>query len=237
MNSQDVADLREQQKLLEDKILETDEKLRGLETEVAVKHGELHEILAEKNRQIELLEHKYQDTDRKLKELNTSYTARVKLVNKEIAERKAYLLEQEDIISTTIHSWNDQLANIRADAAKTETDHTTMLKNIVRLEQQKDNLVVEVEGASKKLSELTYTYEERARDYRESLKQLSIEEKDKKRTTVEIETKLEARMQELKKREKSVHVMEIVQARVNEDLRQKKRKLELEYNMSGHPLE
>ena len=80
-------------------------------------------------------------------------------------------------------------------------------------------------------------YEERVRDYKEKLRLLSIEEKDQARYIQEMETRLEARLKDVEKREKTIKVTEIVQARANEEIRQKRRKLQFDYNLAGETLE
>jgi chromosome segregation ATPase len=232
-NQDDLVDLQEQRTQFEDQILEADKKLRGLETTIKLRRKELRQVNLDKEEALSALAISRKDTERAIAGLQEDK----KRIVKEIAERKSYLLEQEELITTTIHDWNDQLANIKAEAAKAESDRTTMLKDIVRHEQQRDEIVLENEKLGKKLAELNYMYEERVRDYKEKLRLLSIEEKDQARYIQEMETRLEARLKDVEKREKTIKVTEIVQARANEEIRQKRRKLQFDYNLAGETLE
>lgn len=218
---------------LEDQILQADAQLRGLEDQIAAKRAEIQALLQDHDDKLHSFNDRRLNLEAKLKTKQQDLVG----VEAEIAERKSYLLEQEEIINRAFVDWNEKLVEIRGEASLAESNRTDILKDIIRHEQQRETLMLELDQKQAKLDQLTYTYEERARDYRDRLKQLEIVEQDKRRYVTEMETKIEARLQNIERREKTIQVTEVVQARTKEELRQKERKLRFDYHLAGEAYE
>jgi hypothetical protein len=175
-----------------------------------------------------LLDYDQLDIESKAKDLRDS----LKVLNQNVADRKTYLIEQENLISKTITEWNEQLSAIKSEAGLTEAGRTRLLIEVVQQEQRRDELVIEIGGLENKLLSLTQAYETRAKDYRTRLQTLDTEAQTKTQYIGELQTKLEARIKAVVLREQTVAINEATQSQEREELDQRERKLRLDYRLA-----
>lgn len=172
-----------------------------------------------------------------LDNVNQELAENLKKVRSEIHERKQYFNSQEETINTVISEWNQQVSLIRGEAAAAQSDKLNCLNDIVRHEQERDNLADNIALLQEKEAQLSLTYEEKAADYRDRLRKLAADEKSKKILLDELSTKLEAKERFLLSKEKELKIAQVVQRQTATELEQKERKLKFDYNLAGEVYE
>lgn len=157
----------------------------------------------------------------------------LKLLNEAIAERKVYFKKQEDDISRVSADWNDQLANIRGEASKANSDKVNALEDIVRHEQERDMVDQKVVELEAKLLQLDDTYNSKAADYRDRLRKLDADENAKRREIEELQHRHQAHEQDIEDREKKLRIAEVTLLQLKQELAHKERRLHSDYDIIG----
>lgn len=154
-------------------------------------------------------------------------------INTQIDARKSYLDEQESIISQAIEEANLRLHELRFEAEKIESDRVEHLKDIVRLEQNKDALDAELVEMDGKLSLLERNYEEKTSGYRDTLEDIKTDINTKKNELDQISVSISSKEQSIKTREKALQMKEAAIAKDGKDLAMKRRRLQSDYAVAG----
>src|ERR1035437_6203212 len=251
----EALDARE--RVLDTIIADTEAKLAILEGKIRVKESKLESIGLELSRECDNNDTEklrlQKQTETKKSEL-ASITDKVLLqrdelvtshgeldkvevtllgINTQIDARKSYLNEQETIISQAIEEANLRLHELRFEAEKIETERVDHLKDIVRLEQNKDALESELVEMDGKLSLLERNYEEKTSGYRDTLEDIKTDINTKKNELDQISVGIASKEQGIKTREKALQMKEAAIAKDGKDLAMKRRRLQSDYAVAG----
>ncbi len=128
----------------------------------------------------------------------------LKELNVAIAERKKYLDDQESMIDESVAIGVDRLRELRGEVSSIENNQDMLVRDIVRHEQVRDENARMIDIETDKLDQLKQTYQQKAAEYRVSLKQLSIDLEAQRQEHAESVIRFTAREQALKGREQAV---------------------------------
>lgn len=212
---------------LEDAVLESTKKIDNLKSkEAAVKRA----IKAEED----VL------TQTKRKETGIESSIRNKKIELDgiqlqIKESKEYLKSQEKLTENTISDWNVTLQEFRNEADSIQREKNKLSADIIRLDQDKMNLTVEVTKIQTDLDKLHDTYTQKVEIYKRGLHDLDIETNNKKNEFQEFDTMFTMRRTELDTREKSLRLKEGSVKAKELELDQKERRLKGAYGMAEIP--
>lgn len=216
-----------------DEILKLDKRLESKTEEVNFSTAELDKSADYKKSFLKELETKKSE----LEVNNSTLKKENEALKKSISENKKYLSEQEKIVDETVADWNARLTGFQKEADDIEDLKTKTNQDIIRLEQEKTLISREVDTIQEKLTQLDYTYEERASELRGKLQAIEKEISDRKKYLDELNVTNDIRERNLSTREKAVKVKEVVLKRTEQDLQRKERKLRMDYGLAGETYE
>lgn len=183
-----------------------------------------------KLKQDSLIEVKNQETT-----LNNSIRLRKTELNEvksQIKESNDYRDEQGRIVENTIAEWNSILVEFRKEADLIQEEKNKLSKDIIRLEQDKTTLVIEVDKEEAKLEALYDSYEQKVEQYKASLRALDTEVSQKRNELDSVINATNMRLKEVETREKSIKLKEGNINRIASELDQKERRLKMNYGIA-----
>lgn len=151
----------------------------------------------------------------------------------QIKETKKYRDEQAKLTEETISEWNSNLVEFRAEADLIQTEKNKISADIIRLEQDKTTIALEVDKEETKLESLANTYLEKVEEYKAKLRILDTELEQKRNELDGIINATQMKLKEVETREKSVRLKEGNINQRQAELDQKERRLKMNYGIAG----
>lgn len=91
----------------------------------------------------------------------------------QVKETKDYRDEQSKLAEDTIAQWNSDLVAFRKEADDIQFEKNKLSADIIRLEQDRTTITLEVNALEQKLESLDETYASKVEEYKNSLKSLT----------------------------------------------------------------
>jgi chromosome segregation ATPase len=151
----------------------------------------------------------------------------------QVRETKTYREEQSRLAEDTIAQWNSDLVAFRKEADDIQFEKNRLSADIIRLEQDRTAITLEVHAIEQKLESLDETYAGKVEEYKSSLRTLDLQQDEKKRVFDSLSNSYDMRLKEVETREKSVRLKEVNINTREHDLDQKERRLKMNYGMAG----
>jgi len=145
----------------------------------------------------------------------------------QVRETKAYRDEQCTLAEDTIAHWNSDLVEFRKEADDIQFEKNKLSADIIRLEQDRSTMTVEINSIEQKLESLDGAYELKVEEYKSNLRTFEIQKEDKQRTFDSLSNSYDMRLKEVETREKSVRLKEGSLNTRQHDLDQKERRLKM----------
>ena len=155
--------------------------------------------------------------------------AKTELVNLQgqVKETKTYRDEQSRLAEDTIAQWNSDLVEFRKEADDIQFEKNKLSADIIRLEQDRTTLTLEVHTIEQKLESLDGVYESKVEEYKSNLRTFELQKEDKQRVFDSLFNSYDMRLKEVETREKSVRLKEGSLNTRQHDLDQKERRLKM----------
>jgi len=155
--------------------------------------------------------------------------AKTELVNlqAQVKETKDYRDEQSRLAEDTIAQWNSDLVEFRKEADDIQFEKNKLSADIIRLEQDRTMITVEVNSIEQKLESLDGVYESKVEEYKSSLRTFELQREEKQRVFDSLSNSYDMRLKEVETREKSVRLKEGSLNTRQHDLDQKERRLKM----------
>jgi len=155
--------------------------------------------------------------------------AKTELVNLQgqVKETKDYRDEQSRLAEDTIAQWNSDLVEFRKEADDIQFEKNKLSGDIIRLEQDRTTITLEVNSIEQKLESLDGAYESKVEEYKSNLRTFDIQKEDKQRVFDSLSNSYDMRLKEVETREKSVRLKEGSLNTRQHDLDQKERRLKM----------
>lgn len=142
-------------------------------------------------------------------------------------ETKAYRDEQSKLAEDTIAQWNSDLVGFRQEADVIQNEKNKLSADIIRLEQDKSVMVIEVKAMEQKLERLDETYAQKVEEYKSNLRTFELQKDEKQRVFDSLSNSYDMRLKEVETREKSVRLKEGSLTTREHDLDQRERRLKM----------
>jgi chromosome segregation ATPase len=155
------------------------------------------------------------------------------IIRDQVKETKAYVSEQSKLAEDTISEWNANLVEFRAEADLIQNEKNKLSADIIRLEQDKTTIALEVDKEQTKLESLASAYEDKVEVYKASLRSLDVEVSQKRNELEGVVNATQMKLKEVETREKSVHLKEGNINQRHAELDQKERRLKMNYGIAG----
>lgn len=201
-------------KTLGEKISIKKEQLQSLGRQYEVKDIKLKAELTAKEAAITGLKDKAFKHTTDLKQLDTkiktksselmALKAQSKEVREEIADRRAYLNQQEEMVASALDEGNYQLKSLQAQLDQTSLDKEALLREIITLEQTKQQLEGDNFKLLDKLKRLEDKYEDLATTFKTNLAELQGQVNEAVTEHRHIKFKTEKKLEELKGQQDSI---------------------------------
>lgn len=154
-------------------------------------------------------------------------------LQEQIKETKRYRDEQAKLTEDTIAGWNSNLVEFRAEVDIIQDEKDKLSKDIIRLEQDKTAITIEVDREQSNLEALAGAYEDKATLYKVSLRSLDTEVSQKRNELEGIINAAQMKLKEVETREKSVRLKEGNVNQRQAELDQKERRLKMNYGIAS----
>lgn len=206
----------------EDKLDSTKMKLKELDDDIAVKKEEVAKIVAS----VDVVKASLVKSREEKTELHTA-----------ISDAKTYLKEQQVLTDVTINGWNDQLKDFQDADKDARIEKDRVVRDTLRLEQDKTLIEDEIERLSSKLEQLDNSYNDKVATYTDDLETLRGKIDSKEQTLLELDLTNKAQLDVLNIKEHSLNIKEhsLVERELN--LKMQEKRLNMKLGLSGVSLE
>ena len=153
-------------------------------------------------------------------------------VKEQIKEALHYKEEQEKLVENTIAEWNSILVEFRKEADLIQDEKNKLSSDIIRLEQDKSALAIDMNKEQSRLESLYEAYELKADEYKAKLRILDTDISAKRNELGSVINATDMRVKEVETREKSVKLKEGNLTRRASELDQKERRLKMNYGIA-----
>jgi chromosome segregation ATPase len=239
----DSSERFSQLELLDKQIAVKEQRLSELEDAIADKNGELTKAQKRYNDQVvsaeaeqERIASKQKKEAEKLSQLRDAIIqARNELatVNDDIAGRKKYLVEQEELVEHTVSDWSMRLGECMHEEKMLDERKQSKSADIVRLEQAVQEKQQEVDAIEGKAVQLQDIYMQKKTQISQELSVLRSHVQDKQNELLSLDMEQEAKIQGLKTREQSVTVREAAIRTQEMNLHERERALDMKLGILG----
>jgi len=155
------------------------------------------------------------------------------LVHVELAERKQYLVEQEQLIANTIEDGNMQLKSIQYQIAPLEEVKLSLESEISVLDSQKSDLILEADRLRQENAQLDSQGVEAQEAVEKSIKAAESSLKDVTDRSKKVATETETKLQRLKAEEEKIIVERKSIAKERADIQTERRRWESTKSLYG----